>query len=285
MAIDTPSHEYEVTSSRLLYYPGRGFEVETPVAAWYARHQAGSPLACSDWERFADPRRTTYAGYVALAADAEARLDAILDGPGTPAHDAGLPSAWLDVLERLLPPLRYPVHAFQMAACYVGQMAPAGRIVMAAMFQAADEMRRVQRLAYRTAQLRGVRPSFGDGARDAWERDPAWQPLREAVERLLTAYDWGEAFVALNLVLKPAVDALFLGDLGRAAGRRGDRVLAGMVDLLAGDAAWQASWSRSLVEAALADRPANREPIDRWTAAWTPRAQRAAAALAPLFRV
>lgn len=163
--------------------------------------------------------------------------------------------------------------------------APLRRIVMAAMFQAADEMRRIQRLAYRTVQLRGVRPSFGDGARDAWERDPAWQPLREAVERLLTAYDWGEAFVALNLVLKPAVDALFLGDLGRAAGRRGDRVLAGMLDLFAGDAAWQASWSRSLVEAALADRPANREPIDRWTAAWTPRAQRAAAALAPLFRV
>ena len=27
--------EYEIVSSRLLYYPGRGFEVKVPAAAWY----------------------------------------------------------------------------------------------------------------------------------------------------------------------------------------------------------------------------------------------------------
>ena len=30
------------------------------------------------------------------------------------------------------------------------------------------------------------------------------------MERLLVSYDWGEAFVALNLVLKPMIDDLFL---------------------------------------------------------------------------
>ncbi len=54
----------------------------------------------------------------------------------------------------------------------------------------------IQRLAYRMAQLRRSRPSFGDdGARSCGRRDPAWQPLRELIERLLVTYDWGEAFV------------------------------------------------------------------------------------------
>lgn len=280
-----PPDEYAVATSRLLYYPGRGFEVATPVSAWYARYQAGSPLACSDWERFADPRGTTYAGYVARQAASEERLDGILDGPGRNAHDAGLPGDWLDGLERLLPPLRYPVHAFQMIACYVGQMAPSGRIAVAAMFQGADEMRRVQRLAYRMAQLRALRPGFGAGARDAWEHDPAWQPMREAVERLLATYDWGEAFVGLNLVLKPAADALVTERLAGAAARHGDRILAGMLEPLAEDAAWHRAWSRALVETALADRAENVAVIDRWTAAWTPLVRRAITALEPLFRV
>ena len=49
-----------------------------------------------------------------------------------------------------------------MLAAYVGQMAPSGRITIACALQAADEMRRVHRLAYRMALLRRLRPDFGD---------------------------------------------------------------------------------------------------------------------------
>ncbi|HEX7897214.1 MAG TPA: toluene monooxygenase, partial [Planctomycetota bacterium] len=46
--------EYEIVSSRLLYYPGRGLEVRLPAGDWIRRHQEESALKCSDWERFAD---------------------------------------------------------------------------------------------------------------------------------------------------------------------------------------------------------------------------------------
>ena len=36
--------DYEIKSSRLLYYPERGLAVKTPVGAWIERYQAGSPL-------------------------------------------------------------------------------------------------------------------------------------------------------------------------------------------------------------------------------------------------
>lgn len=48
-----------------------------------------------------------------------------------------------------------------------------------------------------------------------------WQPLREGIEKLLTAYDWGESFVGLNLVLKPLVDQLFMKHLSDLALERG----------------------------------------------------------------
>src|SRR6185295_475216 len=36
--------DYEVTTTRLLYYTANGFEIATPLRAWYARFQTGSPL-------------------------------------------------------------------------------------------------------------------------------------------------------------------------------------------------------------------------------------------------
>ena len=47
-----------------------------------------------------------------------------------------------------------------MLAAYIGKMAPSSRITIAASFQAADEMRRVQRLAYRMRQLQVTHPEF-----------------------------------------------------------------------------------------------------------------------------
>src|SRR6185437_12668511 len=103
----------------------------------------------------------------------------------------------------------------QMLAAYVAHMAPASRITNCAAFQSADELRRVQRIAYRTVQLntgqlRGP-PSEREVTRRhqaAWEDAEAFQPLRELIERALVAYDWGEAFTVTNLVIKPRIDRL-----------------------------------------------------------------------------
>src|SRR5437867_2055563 len=91
--------------------------------------------------------------------------------------------------------------------------------------KAADEMRRIQRLAYRMRQLQETHPGFGSESKSAWERNPHWQPLREVIEKLLVTYDWGEAFVALNLVLKLSFDQVFMLDYGGRAHARDEEVL------------------------------------------------------------
>ncbi len=263
--------DYEIASSRLLYYVGRGFEVPTPIAGWYERHQQGSPLACSNWDGFSDPRETTYTKYAELQAAKERFVDAILAPARAPS------SAWLAGRGGWLPVLRYPCHGLQMIAAYVGHMAPSGRIVIACAFQAADELRRVERFAYRMHQLRGHDAGFGDTAMRRWRDEMAWQPLREVFERLLVTYDWGEALIALCLALKPRFDDVFGAQLAEAARAAGDDALAHVLASLAEDAAWHRAWSAELVRHALGDEPGNRAVIDRWLAHWDPLAERAVA--------
>jgi toluene monooxygenase system protein E len=274
--------EYDVATSRLHYWAGRGFEVKVPLDEWYARHQRGSPLSCTDWERFSDPRATTYTTYTAIQHARETFVEGLLESLDDD-YDRRLSPPWLAVLDRVLAPLRYPVHGLQMAAAYVGHLAPASRITIAAAFQAADEVRRTQRLAYRMRQLQETYPAFGHDARARWQDDPPWQPLREALERLLVTWDWGEALVALQLVVKPAFDELFMTQLGRLARASGDDVLERMLFSLDADCRWHRQWSAALVSAAVRDTPGNASHVETWIARWTPRAIPALAAFRPVF--
>jgi toluene monooxygenase system protein E len=290
--------EYQIVSSRLLYHPQKGFETNVPVGPWYQRHQRGGHLHCPDWEAFADPRATTYSLYTSLAARHEQHLNALAESAdATAARGGAAPLApdWRAVIEGLLPPLRYVWHGFQMIAAYVGQMAPASRIALVALFQAGDEMRRVHRIAQRMGQLRERWPDFGAAAMAQWLELPAWQPLRQVVEQALVAYDWGEAFVALCLTTKPFIDELLLGQFSGLARQRGDYLLAETLASLAEDGRWHRAWAGQLVTLLLrpsagadfpaseAAPPSNRAALSAWLGLWLPRAQAAARASAALL--
>src|ERR1700751_1294493 len=144
-----------------------------------------------------------------------------------------------------------------MAASYIGQMAPSGRIVIAAALQAADEMRRVQRIAYRVRQLQHLYHGFGTDSKARWQTDALWQPLRIAIEKLLICYDWGESFVGLNLVLKPLMDEVFMNHLSDLALREGDYLLGQLFYSLNEDCRWHREWSRSLTRMIIEDHANN----------------------------
>ena len=146
-----------------------------------------------------------------------------------------------------------------------------------------DELRRIQRLAYRMRQLQNTRAGFGNGSRDAWLGGAAWQPLRRLLERLLTTYDFGEASVATLLVVKPAFDALFMRDFARLAARRGDRLLLELFGSLDRDCRWHAAWASAFVDVAVSERPENRAVVSQWIGAWWPEARAALQAAASIW--
>jgi hypothetical protein len=283
--------EYEVVTTKLHFHYGRQpapFELDpnTPINAWYLQYREGSPLQTDAWEGFRDPHQLTYHVYVQRQAEREAYLDNLVDEFERRNHDASLQGDWVQVLDRLYLPARFPMHALQMAALYMAQMAPSSFITNAAYFQAADELRRIQWTAYRAKSLsldHDAALASSAHTRQRWEEDAAWQPLREAIEKMLIAYDWGEAFVALNVVVKPVFDAVFNVQLAELARTHEDALLALMLDDFALDSQRSLDWSAALAQYAVAQRPANTELLKRWVEQWEPLADRGMEGVVELF--
>jgi toluene monooxygenase system protein E len=281
MSLGRKPTEYDIVTSRLLYHPQRGFEVNVPVAPWYERYQKGSILQCSDWESFADPRRITYSSYTTLQSQKEIFVGRLLRSIEQSGHDRHLDQAWVARLLAHLCALLHPLHGLQMLAAYIGQMAPSGRIAIAAMFQAADEIRRIERIAFRIRQLQQARPEFAAcSGRQDWEQAAHWQPLREVIERGLVTWDWGAALVMLNFVLKPALDGFLMLDLGRHAQLQGDDPLQRLFLSLNEDCEWHRQWSQALLATALHDTPAQRAALEAVVEHWLPPVSAAIGALA-----
>lgn len=170
-----------------------------------------------------------------------------------------------------------------MLASYIGQMAPGGRIVITATLQAGDEMRRVQRIAYRVRQLQQLYRGFATDSKARWQSDMLWQPLRIAIEKLLICYDWAESFVGLNLVLKPLMNEVFMNHLSDLALREGDYLLGQVFYSLNEDCRWHREWSQTLTRMVIEDNSHNSGTIQGWIEKWHPVAARALRAFAPLF--
>jgi toluene monooxygenase system protein E len=282
---------YEVTAARFHYHFRKEpapFELDPgmPLNRWYLKYREGSPFQVDDWEGFRDPYKLTYKDYVALQHDHETYLDLLIDTHEAAGSVARLDPAWVATLRELFVPLRFPLHVLQMTGLYVGQMAPSSFITNAAHFGAADEMRRVQRIAYWTkvlANAHGDELATTELARGAWENDPAWQPLRRACEQLLVTHDWGEAFAARNLAVKPVLDALLNTQFAALAKRNDDEFLALLFAEFGVDSRRSQDWSSALVRYALEHRPQLREVLTGWLGTWQPRALEAAESLAAAF--
>lgn len=267
--------EYEIVSTNLLWtdWGDKPFAMgrTLPISQWMVKNRNQSPLRKADWEAFRDPDQMIYRTYNTIQDGQEAYVDGLLNDHQKNDHDSGMPAAWVTELARSYSPARYLMHSVQMASNYLVTVAPASTVMNCFIFQAGDSLRWVSRIAYRTAELRKAFPDVGFGAveRDAWERDPAWQGFRELVERVLTSYDWAEQFIALNLVVKPAIDAAFLGGLARTGRANHDSLTGVLCDAQLIDSERCRRWTAALIAFAR-QTDGNRAVIDQWLAKWVP---------------
>jgi propane monooxygenase coupling protein len=123
-------------------------------------------------------------------------------------------------------------------------------------------------------------------ARQAFLRDPAWQPARRYLERLAATADWGEVLVAANLCFEPVVATLVRRELGtRAAAAHGDTVTPVLARVETQEWEWARAWTVALTRFLLTDAvhgEANRAVLGSWVRDWMPAALAAAVALAPV---
>lgn len=243
---------------------------------WYKNNVFDSPLQHDDWEEFRDPDALIYRVYTRTQDAQEEYIDGVLDEHDEIDHDEDLQPEWLDALELLYTPRRYLQTALQMGAAYLLQIAPASTLTACAGFQEGDEFRWLQRIAYRTRELQLAHPKrgFAKTERKNWENDPAWQGLRELMEKVLITYDWGEAFVANNLVAKVAADET-LRSLAATARQFQDPLLASLADNQLRDSDRSRRWSAALVKFCTDAKEENKAVINNWIEKWSPLAHKA----------
>jgi toluene monooxygenase system protein E len=254
----------------------------SPANLWFLTYRDRSPLRVDDWLGFRDPDEVTYRAYVTAQSRQETVVAGILERYAAADHDRSLATAWRATLAALFSPLRFPLHGLQMSTAYVGQMAPSSYITNCAAFAAADLLRHVSLVAYRTRELQRAFPDAGFGGNDRarWEGEAAWQGARKAVELALTSYDWAESFTAVNLVLRPTLDDIWLRQLSEVARDNGDDETWLLLSNLHLDALRSRRWSAALAKYAIERRPENASVLERWVGIWAPRADEAAGNLA-----
>jgi toluene monooxygenase system protein E len=275
--------EYEIVTTNLQTrhrHRDQAYELspapDLPMNDWYRTNVFDSPLQHEDWEEFRDPDALIYRVYTRSQDSQEEYIDGVLNEHNDIRHDDDLQPEWLDTLEKLYTPRRFVQTALQMGAAYILQITPASTVTAAAGFQEGDEFRWLQRVAYRTRELQISHPDrgFGKTERDNWENEPALQGLRELMEKALIAYDWGESFVAINLVAKVACDET-LRELASTARRFSDPLLASLADNQLRDADRSRRWSSELVKFCTDAKEENKTVIREWIGKWKPLANNA----------
>lgn len=273
--------EYEIVSVKLHYNDRDAdapYELDPNVfmSTWCKKNTNGSPLKHEDWNAFRDPEEVIYRTYNMMQDGQENYVFGLFDQFNSREHDKSLDSVWAGTLARMYTPARYLFHTLQMASAYVGQMAPASTITNCNYFQMADSLRWLSHTAYRTAELALTfeDKGFSVNEREYWESDSVWQGFRELMEKVLVTWDWAEAFVALNLVAKPAIEEAVLRTLGESARHNGDMLLGQLNDAQLIDAARHRHWATALVKMAI-EKPGNTEVLKDWIAKWEPLADKA----------
>jgi len=274
--------EYEVVTHRLHYHTEMPFELDpdAPVVAWYRKYRDDIGLSVSDWNRFRDPRAMVYRKYTEHQDDRETFIDVLYEE----SESLTLSGEWVAYLATYLGVLRYLFHGTQMLAAYQAQLAPSSYITNCLIFEAGDEMRKVQRIAYHQAVLRKAYPEWAwDSDREVWETDPRLAPLRELIEQLLVTYAWDEAWAAVQLVVKPVIDRLWLVHWATLARLNADNLLADILSNLYLDTLRHQEWSEALRQFIVDENPANQDRLNVIQSVWAPRTENTVAGIRAVF--
>jgi len=268
--------EYEIVSTNLHYTtdnPDAPFELDPnfPMQIWFKTHRNASPVKHADWNAFRDPDEIVYRTYNMTQDGQETYVYGLFDQFSTREHDKMFDAGWARQLARLYAPARYLFHTLQMGSAYLTQIAPSSTISNCAAYQTADSLRWLTHTAYRTKELSKTYGDvgFGTGERDRWENEGLWQGFRELVEKGLTAYDWAEGFVAMNLIARPAVEEAVLRGLGHSGRHNGDTLLGLLTDAQLHDADRHRRWAAALVKMAL-ETEGNKAVLQGFVAKWAP---------------
>jgi ferredoxin-NADP reductase/ferredoxin len=207
-------------------------------------NDASTALCCTDWFAFRDPGQQWERPFYQAAAAAEQQLEGALASAAEQGLMADFAPDWVAFLRTSLQIPAFVEHGLWFALATAARDCLSDSVATCVCLQAAHKQRSAQAIVLYAMDLEpllGCELPIG-AAREAFLRDPAWQPARRYLERLAATPDWGEVIVAANLCFEPVVGTLIRRELGtRAAAASGDTV----TPVLARVATQEWEWARA----------------------------------------
>ena len=165
------------------------------------------------------------------------------------------------MLERHIGAWMHPEHGLGMHVFIPAQRdAPTNMINNAISVNAMHKLRIAQDLALFSLEVSEQLQGFdGQAHLEVWSKDPAWQPVRENVERLTAVRDWLEATLATNLLFEPLVGEFFRSSFVMGTGAaNGDFVTPVIMGVAEHDFDRDLAYTRDLVGPLVDDRQQQR---------------------------
>jgi propane monooxygenase small subunit len=246
-------------------------------------------LKSSNWHEFLDPNEEWEQTIFRSTANVVRQVQQTVANAKAAHAFAGWNRAWVKVVERHVGAWAHAEHGIGLYVYTPAQRdAPTNMINNALAVGATHKLRFAQDLILYNLEVSEDLADFdGSAHRDTWQNDPAWQGVRENVERLTATHDWAEAFFATALVFEPLVGELFRSHfVMQVAAPQGDYVTPAVMGTGEADAAREQRGARHLFELLLNDpehAAENRAVVERWLATWVPASVAAARQLQPLW--
>ncbi len=238
-------------------------------------------LRCADWFGFRDPGQQWERTFYQRATAVERQLEGALRSAAEQGLIDDFSPRWREFLATSLQVPAFVEHGLWFALATAARDCLSDSVATCVCLQAAHKQRSAQAIVLYAMDLE---PYLGrelpiSAAREAFLREPAWQPTRRYLERLAATADWGEVVIAANLCFEPVVGTLIRRELGtRSAAASGDVVTPMLARAATQEWEWTRAWTVALARFLMPD---NRAVIERWLQDWMPGAMEAAAALAP----
>ena len=245
----------------------------------------------SDWHRFRDPNEEWERTYYINNSNSVRQVTQNIENAKSENVFQDWKQSWIDILARHVTTW---AHADQGLGMYV--FMPAQRAAMSNMHNNAisvncmHKLRTAQDILLYNLELSELLPDTFDGTahKDAWMEDPAWQGVRENVERIMNAKDWAETTFAANIVFEPLVGELFRSQfVMRFAPAHGDFLSPSLIGVSERefndrDLAYTKDMMRDMLEDEVHGED-NKQLMQEWLERWVPYSLAAARGLEPIW--
>ncbi|QLQ32393.1 MAG: phenol hydroxylase [Candidatus Thiothrix singaporensis] len=239
-------------------------------------------IVMQDWYAFSDPRQYYYTSYVVARAKQQEVMDKNFELIEQHNLLQGAPAEVLDKVRQVLIPLRHAEYGANMNNQDICDRGYGTSITALASFNGFDRIGIAQYLSRIALLLDGNEETTLLTAREAWLNDPAWQPLRHAMEDMFVLEDWFEIMVAQNIVMDGLIYPLMYERFMPQLAAQGGASLIMLTQFMNDWYAETVRWSNALMKVTAAESDANKQLLAGWVQSWSDRLSTAVLPVAEL---